>query len=58
MRIMEDLFLSSHLWIRSKSSEAIALGITHIIIDERLSSQSLKDSFDVLEVPESAEYLQ
>jgi hypothetical protein len=57
MRIMEDVFLCSHYWIKKHSNYAIGLGITHIIMDEKLVTQSLRDSFDVLEVPETMDYI-
>ena len=49
MRIMEDVFLSSNLWLKHKIKKAIKMGITHIIIEENYVTQSLKDKFDVLD---------
>ena len=57
IRIMEDVFLSSHLWIKHKANKAIKLGITHIIIEEKFVTQSLRDKFDVFEIPEFSDYI-
>lgn len=52
MRIMEDVFLGSTLWIKYRVNKALKMGITHVIIEEAFSYQSIRDKFDVLEIPE------
>jgi len=33
MRIMEDVFIASNFWLERRSSRAIKLGITHVVLD-------------------------
>lgn len=51
MRIMEDVFLSSHTWIISNPGRAIRQGITHLVVPTNLVTQNIRDSFDVFEIP-------
>jgi len=39
MRIMEDVFISSNFWLQRRSSRAIKLGITHVVVDVKHSSR-------------------
>ena len=45
MRIMEDVFIASNFWLQRRSSRAIKLGITHVVIDAKHSSRQTKDMF-------------
>eukprot|EP00347_Sterkiella_histriomuscorum_P005241 403357349 len=55
MQILEDVFLTSERWLKENQLRSIQMGITHIIIEQQYSSQSLRDKFDVLEVQEKNE---
>jgi hypothetical protein len=57
MWIMEDVFLSSVEWIKKYSKRAISFGVTHVIMEEKFMSQSIRDKFDVLEVPSLSEFV-
>ena len=50
MRIMEDVFIASNFWLQLRSSKAIKLGITHVVLDKSYSSRQTKDMFEVLEL--------
>lgn len=50
MRIMEDVFIASNFWLERRSSRAIKLGITHVVLDYKNSSRQIKDMFTVLEL--------
>lgn len=39
MRIMEDVFIASNFWLERRSSRAIKLGITHVVLDYKNSSR-------------------
>lgn len=55
---MEDVFICSHNWIKVHQDDALSLHITHILMFENSIKQSLRDSFDILEVPETINYLE
>jgi hypothetical protein len=55
MRIMEDVFLASNFWLERRSSNALKLGITHLILDKSHCTRQIKDMFTVLEVDCSAQ---
>jgi hypothetical protein len=58
MRIMADIYLASNHWIIRNMNKAIRMGITHLVIEGKYLTQSIKDKFDVLEIPEFSDYLQ
>jgi len=52
MQIIGDIFLSQKHWLVKNMDKAVKLGITHLIIMSEMVTQSMKDKFDVLEIPE------
>ena len=51
MRIMEDVFISSINWLRQNSAQVVRLGITHIVVPEKLVDRSISDKFEVYAIP-------
>ena len=54
MRIMQDVFMGSEKWIRRNAKKAVAMGITHIVIEEKLNNAKLRDQFQCLEIESSS----
>ena len=52
MRVMEDVFLSSVDWIQKWPNRVVGMGITHVIMPQELSTQRIKDKFEVYEIPD------
>lgn len=55
MQVLEDVYLANEKWLKTNKRVCIKLGITHVIIEAKFSTQSLRDQFDVLEISEACE---
>jgi len=53
MKIMEDVYFASQIWLVRNPGRAVRKGITHVIAPVRIVTQSIRDKFDVLEIPET-----
>jgi hypothetical protein len=51
MRVMEDVLISSIIWLRQYPERVIRMGITHLVIPEELVTDQIKDKFDVFTIP-------
>lgn len=48
---MEDVFISSIVWLRRSPNRVIRMGITHIVIPEDLVDRQISDKFQVFTIP-------
>ncbi len=54
---MEDVFISSIVWLRTSTKKVIDAGITHIVIPEHLVDRQIYDKFEVFAIPSYIEDL-